>query len=163
MPDLEGAGIEYPTMVFQGPQSLTRATTHEVAHSWFYALVGNNQARDPWLDEGLTSWAQARGDRILQWFRRVPVPPSVRGATGRPMPFWERHPDAYFAGVYAQGVRALASLGPPRLVDCALRHYVRRNAYGIARTHDLLDSLERVFPDAPRRLEAFGIDSGGER
>ncbi|MDQ3983513.1 MAG: hypothetical protein M3271_12610, partial [Actinomycetota bacterium] len=47
MPDLERSGIEYPSMVFQGDGSLRTATTHEVAHSWFYGLVGNNQARDP--------------------------------------------------------------------------------------------------------------------
>ena len=80
------------------------------------------------------------------------------------MPFWEAYPDAYFAGVYAQSVQALSSLGSPRLVDCALRHYVSRNAYGIARPRDLRRALERFFPEAGRRLGAFGLfHRGGER
>jgi len=33
------------------------ATTHEVAHQWFYSTVGNNQVDEPWLDESLTQYA----------------------------------------------------------------------------------------------------------
>ncbi len=33
--------------------------THELAHQWTYALVGNNQALHPWLDESVTSMIQA--------------------------------------------------------------------------------------------------------
>jgi aminopeptidase N len=135
---------------------LQRATTHEVAHSWFYALVGNNQARDPWLDEGVTSWAQARADGLLGWFGRLPISRAVRGRLGAPMTFWERHESDYYEGVYAQGVRALHALGPPRLVDCGLRLYVARNAYGIARPDDLARALGEVLPGARRSLEGFG-------
>jgi hypothetical protein len=59
--------------------------------------------------------------------------------------------------VYGGGVRALASLGPPRRVDCALRLYVARNAYRIAQPGDLLDALDRVFQGAEHRLRRFGI------
>ena len=52
-------GIENPMLVMQGPGSLGRSTSHEIGHMWFYGLVGNNQARDPWLDEGLATWAEA--------------------------------------------------------------------------------------------------------
>ncbi|MCP4523926.1 MAG: hypothetical protein GY828_06955 [Candidatus Gracilibacteria bacterium] len=31
---------------------------HEVAHQWWYGLVGNNQAITPWLDEGFTMWSE---------------------------------------------------------------------------------------------------------
>lgn len=37
--------------------SLKGITAHEVAHQWFYAVVGNNQEREPWLDESLASFA----------------------------------------------------------------------------------------------------------
>ncbi len=53
-PDLAG-GIEYPTHIMQGPGTVNEITPHEVGHMWFYSLVGNDQARDPWLDEGLAT------------------------------------------------------------------------------------------------------------
>jgi hypothetical protein len=56
LPDY-GGGIEYPSMIFEAttdPQVLV----HEVAHMWFYGMVGNSQFRDPWLDEAFASWAE---------------------------------------------------------------------------------------------------------
>ena len=37
---------------------------HEVAHMWFYGMVGNSQFRDPWLDEAFATWAEAVVDRV---------------------------------------------------------------------------------------------------
>ncbi len=31
---------------------------HEIAHQWFYAVVGNNQVSSPWLDEGLCRFSE---------------------------------------------------------------------------------------------------------
>jgi hypothetical protein len=157
MPALGQAGIEYPTMIFQGADSLDWATVHEVAHSWFYGLVGNNQARHPWLDEGITSWAQARADGMLEWFESYPVPAAARGRLGKPMSFWDRRRGHYFAGVYVAGVQALAALGRPELVDCALRSYVAAQAYRIARPRDIVVALSRMRPRAPEVLARFGV------
>ncbi|HEX2295678.1 MAG TPA: M1 family aminopeptidase, partial [Actinomycetota bacterium] len=156
MPDLGRAGIEYPAMVFQGEDSLEWATTHEVAHSWFYGLVGNNQGRDPWLDEGVTSWAQARGDGMLGYFRDYEMSQVARGRLGRGMAFWDEHENHYYDGVYVQGVKALDALGEARRVDCALKRYVAQNAYGVATPEDLVEALEPSFPRAGRVLERFG-------
>ena len=30
---------------------------HEVAHQWFYAQLGNDQHREPWLDEGFADFS----------------------------------------------------------------------------------------------------------
>jgi hypothetical protein len=160
MPALGRAGIEYPGMIFQGSESLDWATVHEVAHSWFYGLVGNNQARHPWLDEGITSWAQARADGMVEWFQGYPVPAPARGHLGEPMTFWDRRSQHYFAGIYVAGVHALGALGHPRLVDCALRAYVAANAYRIARPRDLIAALTRVLPRAPDVLARFGARVG---
>ena len=56
-PSLRG-GIEFPTHIMQGPDTIGRTTSHEVAHMFFYSVVGNNQGRDPWIDEGLASYAE---------------------------------------------------------------------------------------------------------
>jgi hypothetical protein len=157
LPDLGASGIEYPTMIFQGPQSLDLATVHEVAHQWFYSLVGNNQARDPWLDEGITSWAQARADGMLRWYEEHPVPGPARGHLGKPMTFWDQRDRHYFAGVYVAGVQALAALGRPRRVDCALRSYVAANAYRTAHPGDVVAELGRAVPGAARVLARFGV------
>lgn len=33
------------------------ATVHEIAHQWFFNLVGSNQVMEPWLDEGMAQYA----------------------------------------------------------------------------------------------------------
>ncbi|MCB0166345.1 MAG: M1 family peptidase, partial [Anaerolineae bacterium] len=65
-------GIEYPGIVailldlydqvgqVRGqatPGLLESVVAHEVAHQWFYSLVGNDQIDEPWLDEALAQYA----------------------------------------------------------------------------------------------------------
>jgi hypothetical protein len=155
-PGLEG-GIEFPTHVMQGPGSIGRTTPHEVAHMWFYGLVGNNQGRDPWLDEGIASYAEARVLGTLGDFRSRSIPSAGRGRAGEPMSYWESRQSSYYRSVYVQGAVAVADLGPVDLVDCALRHYVARNAFRVAQPADLLAAVQVVFPDAAARLAPYGL------
>jgi len=37
---------------------LSLITAHELAHQWWYGQVGNDQALEPWLDEGLATFAE---------------------------------------------------------------------------------------------------------
>ena len=37
---------------------LTIITVHEIAHQWFYAQVGNDQANEPYLDETLATYSE---------------------------------------------------------------------------------------------------------
>jgi aminopeptidase N len=155
--DLGRSGIEYPNIIFQGTGSLERATAHEAAHQWFYSLVGNNQARDPWLDEGLASWAMTRVDPATTGIAFTPIPDAVRGKLTAPMTYWEQVPNQYFVGVYAQGYEAFASLGDGARTDCALKLYVARNAYGVATTPELVAALaDRLPADAMQRLASYG-------
>jgi hypothetical protein len=155
MPDERGVGIEYPTMIFLGTGTAGALTTHEVAHQWFYSLVGNDQARDPVLDEGLATYAMGT------LFPGLIVPPALLRRTGEPMTYWDRQPySTYQAGVYVDGARAVRALGPAPLVDCALRAYVARNAYGIATQAGLVRALAAVIPSAPARLRRFGLPAG---
>jgi aminopeptidase N len=60
-------GVEYPGIVLIGaslydePDDPTFAVTvaHEVAHQWWYNLVGNNVFAEPWLDEGLATYSSS--------------------------------------------------------------------------------------------------------
>jgi aminopeptidase N len=152
-------GIEYTSHVMQGSTSIGRTTSHELAHQWFYGLVGNNQGRDPWLDEGLATYAEGRAESSLGELQRLSVPADGKGHLTSPISYWNAHQPSYYRGVYAQGAQALASLGPVDRVDCALRLYVARNAYRIARPADLLDALSVVIGDAPAKLAAYGVTS----
>lgn len=155
-PGFGAGGIEYPTLSFVGASRLARVVVdHETGHQWFYSLVGNDQAHDPWLDETLATWVQQQ----LDGQRRPPppLPSAARRHVGEPVNYWTRFPRAYFWGVYEEGANALRSLGDDAAVDCALRHYVARRAYSIAQPGDLLDELNRFIPGAERRLRAWGI------
>ena len=151
-----GGGIEYPGHVMQGPGTIG-VVVHEVAHQWFYGLVGNDQGRDPWLDEGLATYADVRFNAALERLKARPVPEVARNMVGEPMTFWADKRSAYQDGVYTQGAQALAALGDPGLVDCALRIYVAVNAHRIARQADLVRAAGAVFPDAAARLTAYGV------
>ena len=160
VPALGRVGIEYPTMIFLGGEGIVRATTHEVAHQWFYSLVGNNQARDPVLDEGLATYAQAELDQIWPYLDSLPDPRRLRRQTGRPMAYWgNRRQNLYDLAVYADGARMLRALGHPPDVTCALRRYVAANAYGIATQADLARALEAGLPGARRVLAGYGVPS----
>ena len=158
-PDLEDAGIEYPTLVFQGEGNLQqRITAHEAAHQWFYALVGSNQADDPWLDEALATWAGSLVAHELPGVMSIPVPAAAGGKLGAPMTYWSaRSPSLYSRGVYIQGAQAVGGLGSERGVACVLRRYVHRNAYRIATPADFLDAADDVYRDARSRFAQYGI------
>ncbi|HEV7232362.1 MAG TPA: M1 family metallopeptidase, partial [Bacteroidia bacterium] len=59
-----GSGMEYPNITVIG--NVTSAFTletvimHEVGHNWFYGMLGSNERRNPWMDEGLNSFDENR-------------------------------------------------------------------------------------------------------
>jgi hypothetical protein len=155
-PSLKG-GIEYPGHVMQGPGTNSRTLPHEIAHQWFYGLVGNDQGRDPWLDEGLASWAEAQVNHTYASFLAKSVPSDGRGHLGEAMSYWDPRHASYYRSVYVQGVQALGALGVSvAAVDCALARYVAVNAYRVATPASLLAALKTVAPNAQEVLARFG-------
>ena len=139
---LGGGGIEYPGSILMLDDSRL-VTVHEVAHQWFYGMVGNSQARDPWLDEAFASWAQetvdgTSNDRALRLPGRVGDSTASYGDDER----------GYYTTVYGKGAAALAAArqaaGAARF-DAAVRCYVNANAWRIARPAD----LERALAGLP--------------
>lgn len=59
-------GMEYSGLIFLREEFLNPGyydeqkriftLAHEIAHQWCYAMAGNDQLREPWLDEGLANW-----------------------------------------------------------------------------------------------------------
>lgn len=55
-------GMEYPTLVFiadDANDSFNEIIVHETAHQWWYGIVGNNQIKEAWIDEGLSEYSTA--------------------------------------------------------------------------------------------------------
>ena len=61
-----GGGMEYPGLVYINTDRfnsnrrsyLSEYITHELAHQWWYAVVGNDQVDEAWLDEGFATYSQ---------------------------------------------------------------------------------------------------------
>lgn len=146
-------GMEYPTIVFSEPSRITMA--HELAHQWFYGIVGNDQYAEPWLDESFATWAMRlpfdprRACRGIRW-------PSAGAALTNDMGYWSRHPGEYGL-VYFGGACLLANLsqrfGHERFLNIVGR-YAQRHAMGIARTEDFMDAIETA---AARHLPGFDV------
>ena len=155
-------GFAYPTLAFLGDGSSCSCPAlvlvpHETAHQCVYSLVGNDQAHDPWLSEGLATWAQTGPERSLASMVATGIPPEARNRIGEPVGYWDRLSfEDFRLGVYVQTVQALNELGAPDAVDCALRKFVVDNAYRTAVPRDLLAALTPFFPDAEKKLSARG-------
>jgi hypothetical protein len=53
-------GMEYPAMIFDGVPDAGKflfwITAHEIGHCWFPMMVGFNERRDQWMDEGFNTF-----------------------------------------------------------------------------------------------------------
>jgi len=137
---ISGGGIEYPGSILLLDDSRV-VTVHELAHQWFYAMVGNSQARDPWLDEAFATFAEEEIDgttSATQGALRLP------GKVGDSTAHYGGNANAYYITTYGKGAAALIAAraaGPPNKFDAALRCYVNANAWRIAKPADLAEAL----------------------
>ena len=161
-------GVEYPgimlavTSLYDDPSqpSFAVTTAHEVAHQWWYSVVGNNVIDEPWLDEALATYSSGL------YMQDVIGQQAYEGITG----YWDERYAAvvadglddlvtedlrYFEGstehkpygtiVYSKGALALKAIreeiGDQAFFE-ALQHYFQANKYMIAESDDLLESFE---------------------
>ena len=57
-------GMEYPNLVFvsdaiDDEEECLKVIVHEIAHQWWYGVVGNNEIDEAWLDESLSEYSTA--------------------------------------------------------------------------------------------------------
>ena len=133
-------GTEYPTAIQisdSKSDDLPALVTHEVSHQWFYSLVGNNQAQDPWLDEALATFGEAVVGGDAGNYQYDHIPQRVVGLMGQPMSYWVTHCgfSRYTEAVYNQGAAVLLEarrrVGDEKF-DAALRNYIDGNAHRVA-------------------------------
>ncbi|MBJ7355504.1 MAG: hypothetical protein JHC98_11830 [Thermoleophilaceae bacterium] len=144
--DLPFGGSEYPGIVFSTVDNAT--ISHEVAHQWFYGLVGNDQYKDPFLDESLTAFSEQRFHKSYRCNLARPINGRHGLATG--MDYWEKHARAYEDTIYRGGACALTLLRHDlgaSVFDRALRSYVAANANKIASTDDFLAAIRNAAPN----------------
>jgi Peptidase family M1 domain len=148
-----GIGMEYPELVFSIPAA--DVITHEVAHQWWYGLVGNNQYREPWLDESFAQYSHERLHPRTNFCR--PRNPYLLVAPRRrdirldsTMRLFERvGPAAIGEVVYFAGSCALQRLerdiGRDRMT-AVLRLLQTRFRHGVMTRSDVLAAIRRVAP-----------------
>lgn len=159
-------GMEYPGLILIDTRQYEAAgeylefiTAHEVAHQWWYSLVGNDQVTVPWLDEGLTNFSTLYyyeyvygSDRARLAFDNYVASRYVRlresgqdAVVNQPVEAFS--PEMYSAIVYGkaalffQDVRA--ELGDTVFLD-AMRAYLVDRKYQLSTPEDWLRVFEQV-------------------
>jgi hypothetical protein len=172
-------GIEYPgaIVVAQGLYDqrggfFELATAHEVAHQWWYGMVGNDQLDEPWLDESLTNYSmfiyyqdqvganQAAGVKE-QAFER---PYHMAQAEGRDRavagPVASFSVQNYSAIVYGKGplfFDAVRQRVGDQAFFTALQTYLQAHLYGIAYPPDLVSAFTQSSGQSIDDLYDFWI------
>ncbi|MCX4911546.1 M1 family metallopeptidase [Streptomyces sp. NBC_00878] len=141
-----GGGMEYPGLVLLGTSEEGSAVVHEVAHQWWYGIVGNDEYGSPWLDESFAQYANARfygWDTSDCWSDDWP---SGSTALTNSMAYWSQHRDEYHL-VYTAGPCALArleqSLGADTMARL-LKRYALDHWYGLSTTADFKKAAQSV-------------------
>jgi hypothetical protein len=150
-----GAGMEYPGIVFDGfddsGKPLFWVSAHEIGHTWFPMIVGSNERRHAFMDEGFNTfidvyfsdafnkgefapkrdgeYAPKGGnpvDEILPLLadKEAPTLMALADATGEKY----RHPVAYFKSALGLVLLREQILGPERF-DPAFKGYIATWAY----------------------------------
>ncbi|MEZ0333319.1 MAG: M1 family aminopeptidase, partial [Gemmatimonadales bacterium] len=153
---IEG-GMEYPMIVFCNrptPETLYSVTDHEFGHTWFPMVVGSNERRYGWMDEGFNELIN-----YYSWTKRFGKPPTHRAsqrdylemATSgleKPIMTSPDHLSPRFVSPAAYDKPSLALrllrevvLGPERF-DPAFKEYFRRWAYKHPTPADFFRTIE---------------------
>ena len=140
-----GYGMEGPMTVWIPPRvassNLAYLVTHEIAHQWFFGLVGNDQAREPFADEAMTDMAT----RNALGMRRA----SQCSAARLDLPIYRYSSACYYEDIYIQGGNLIDDAR--RLMGStafwrAIRGYLAAHRLGLAHTRQLLDAINAASP-----------------
>ncbi len=149
-------GAEYPAFamisgkaIAEGGESLEYIAAREIAHQWWYAAVGSDQANQPWQDEALcefsaleyieTRFGRSRREELeqaeVQSAMRALVPGGL--TPGMPISYFESM-SLYSTVVRSRGAALFCALDRllPEGLDPFLREYYARFSFGRASRRD---------------------------
>ncbi len=139
-----GLGMESPELIWipTGTTSNLRyQAAHETAHQWFYGIVGNDQATEPFTDEAAADVVA----RSIEGLHRSSRCPTAR----LDLTVYDYPGLCYYETVYIQGGNLLDEarrrMGSTAFW-AALRGYISANRGGIATTAMLLEALDDATP-----------------
>ena len=163
LPVERSIGIEFPGIVLISTPVYgdTIFTSHEIAHQWWYNMVGNDVIDEPWLDEALTSYSsiiyfennahKAEYQGVLNYFKSEYSNNLKAGkddrVTGTLDHFEESGGKHYYQIVYVKGAlffEALREKVGDEIFFKALHNYFEQYKYGIASAEDLLGLFQEV-------------------
>lgn len=129
--------------------ALINLTTHEIAHQWWYGAVGNDQVREPWLDESFAKYSEVLfyeryyPDFVEWWWRHHIHNRNSGGAVDATI-YDFADTLTYIDQVYAQGAKFLADLralmGDPDFF-AFVRAYREANDGRIVTRDDFFDAV----------------------
>jgi hypothetical protein len=129
-------GMEYPGFVLDRVSST--ALAHELAHQWFYGIVGDDEYNDPWLDEGFTDYATDLYFNKTGTGCGITWQSSAEKLTNS-MAYWDAHSSRYGTVVYGYGKCTLHDLR--RLIGTSamttlMKSYAQSHWFGVSTVAD---------------------------
>lgn len=152
------SGMEYPGLIFIGYSKFNyTSVAHEVAHQWFYNLVGNDQIHEPWLDEGLVTYFTdefLKGDRLDQYYANEEALLAKSNIQIEGIHGYTRW-SAYWSGVYRKGslmyYKLRKEMGEEAFSDF-IRDYVKNFRNQIVTQSDFIHFAQKY---TDKDLDAF--------
>jgi hypothetical protein len=155
-------GMEYPGIVFCGSnakgESLWGVTDHEFGHTWFPMIVGSNERKYGWMDEGFNTFINSIASRDFnngeyaeqrpdgQQVARFMFSDRSEGIMLTPdgMKEFNIGLSLYFKPGYALGLLRDQVVGPDRF-DYAFKKYIRDWSYKHPTPWDFFRSMENTL------------------
>ena len=154
-------GQEYPGLVFlgRGVVDSTFGIWHEVAHEWWYGLVGNDQIREPWLDEAMATFASLRALNIAPaTCSTLPIDLPITAWPAEPASGDWTGCDGYAETVYLRGAVFLEAVRAAMGTDpffATLRAFAAAHRWQVARGQDLVDAFRTAAVATDPVIRAF--------
>jgi aminopeptidase N len=157
------SGMEYPMVAMeargQNAQDLFRVVTHEIGHSWYPMIVGSDERRYAWMDEGFNTFINTfaeegfwkRDDSAVRLRERQLVTRTDQTPAAQPiMTPANRYKNSgnLLSLAYIKPSIVLLTLRnkvlPPTVFDSAFREYTRRWAFKHPQPADFFRTVDEV-------------------
>ena len=176
------SGVEYPGLVliidgvYQSTDRLDfldLVIAHEIAHQWWYSIIGNDVLQDPWQDEALATYSSLMylkttspgNDYVGRYQSQVSeYDKSNPGQSiGQPLSAFQSRLSEYGLVVYLKGAlffdAVRSQIGDEAFVQ-ALKTYYRDNKFQLVRPDNLLNSFTQACGCSLAKVEQdYGLKS----